>query len=219
VSLIETDTIFGRVVSGFDVESWVLALLRKWSSTYLAELERQHGYAAGTFPRVRGWAYGPTFDKWPEDQLPGVLVVTPGITPPPTRDGDGVYRVRFNVDVGCAVSARTQGDAHEIATLFVAAHAAIVAQRPSLEGHAIASTWLDLRLDPLAYDDTRALYAGFATFAIEVDDVLTTLAGPVQPDPEPDELDPYPLWPLVETHDEVVDNYPTDQPLPQEDTT
>lgn len=219
MTLIETETIFERIVSAWDVETWVLDLLRRWSNTYIAEVERQHAIKAGTLQRIRSYAYGPTFDKWPEDQLPGVLVVCSGIVPPPQREGDGRYRVRFNVDVGCCASARTQADAHSMTTHLVAAHAAILAQRQSLDGHALSSTWLDLRFDPLAYDDSRALYAGFATFAIEVENVLTTLAGPTLPDAPltPDELAPWPLDPLVETHDTTVVNYATDESLPQED--
>lgn len=215
MSLVDTETIFGRIVTGYDVEQWVLALLVRWSSTYIAELERQHGYQAGALSRVRGWAYGPTFDKWPEDQLPGVLVVCPGVVPPPDRDGDGVYRARWNVQIGCCCSANTQQKSHELAQMYVAAHKAIVAHRPSLEGHAESARWLDESYDPLDYDETRSLYAGYATFSIEVDDVLTTLAGPITPDdPLPDPLEPWPLYPTVQTHDETVEHYPPPQPLP-----
>src|SRR5262249_15496789 len=158
----------------------------------------------------KGWALGPTFDKWPEDQIPGVLVVSPGLVPPPQRGGDGVYYARWNVQVGCACSARTQQEAHEIAMLFVAAHKAIVVQRPSLEGHAAGAQWLDEQYSPLEYDDTRSLYAGYATLVIDIDDVLTSLAGPITPDDPltPDELAPWPLDPTVKTHDEQVSNYP-----------
>ena len=215
MSLVETSTIFGRIVSGYDVEQWVLALLKRWSSTYLSEVERQHGYSAGTLQRVRGWVLAPSFEKWPEDQIPGVLVVSPGLVPPPTRDGDGNYRARWRVDLGCLCSARTQQQSHEQAQLFLAAHKAIVAQRPSLEGHADGVTWLDESYSVLDYDDTRSLYAGYATLTVEVDDVLTTLAGPVTPDdPLPLDTDPWPLWPEAVTVDVDVDNVPVDQPLP-----
>jgi hypothetical protein len=196
----------------------VLDLLMLWSSTYIAELERQHGYTACELERVRGWAYGPTFDKWPEDQLPGVLVVCPGIVPPPDRAGDGVYRARWNVQVGCCCSASTQQKSHEFAQLYIAAHKAIVAQHPSLGGNATALRWLDETYDPLSYDDTRSLYAGYATFSIEVDDVLSSLGGPAEPTaPADDPCAPWPLDPEVQTVDVEVDNYPVDQPLPDKE--
>lgn len=212
-TLVETTTLYERIVTGNDVEQWVVALLKKWSCNYLVELERQHGYEPGTLPGVRGWALGPTFDKWPEDQIPGVLVVSPGLVPPPTRDGYGVYRARWRIDVGCICSARTQQQSHEQAMLFVAAHKAIVVQHPSLEGWATGMQWLDESYDPLTFDDTRSLYAGYASFAIEVDDVLTSLAGPTG-DPHEPCTDPWSPEVVVETVDVEIDNYTIDEPLP-----
>jgi hypothetical protein len=218
VSLIETETIFGRIVSANDVEQAVLATLKKWSSTYIAELERQHGYTAGELQRVRGWVLAPTFDKWPEDQLPGVLVVSPGLIPPPMRDGDGTYRATWSVDVGCCCSARDQQRSHELAQMFVAAHKAIVLQRPSLGGFATACKWMNESYDALAYDDTRSLYAGYATFAIEVANVVTTLAGPTSTDdPLTPDTDPWADWPEVETVDVDVEHVDTITPSETED--
>ena len=208
MTLVETQTIFGRVVTGHDVEQRVIALLRRWSGTYIAEVERQHGVEAGTLSRVRGWSLGPSFDKWPEDQVPGLLVVSPGLVPPPLKSGDGQYRARWRIDVGVLCSARTQKQSHEQAMLMVAAHRAIVTQRPSLEGFALGSQWIDESYDALDFDDTRSLYAGTASFVIEVDDVTTTLAGPTTPDdPLDPDTDPWPLYPTVETVDVEIDHH------------
>lgn len=217
MTLVESDTIFGRLVTGHDVEGWVADVQRKWSCTYLCELERQHGIEPGYLQSVRGWVLSPTFDKWPEDQIPGVLVVSPGLVPPPVKDGAGVYRARWRIDVGVICSARTQELSHQYAMLYLRAHSAIVAHRPSLEGHALAADWLDEVYTPLEYDDTRSLYAGFASFSIEVDDVMTARAGPTDPDPQDPCTDPYGEWPIVLTHHERVDHYPPPDPLPEQE--
>jgi hypothetical protein len=209
-------TIFGRIVTGYDVEQWVLALARKWFGTYLAEAERQHDYAACTFPRPRAWIVAPSFDKWPEDQLPAALVVSNGIVAPPRRDGAGVYRAQWRVEVGVCVSASTEAKSRELAELYLAALNAVIVQHPSLEGNAMGASWLELTYTPLDYDSTRSLYAGSSVFAVEVDDVVTTGAGPAEPDPAMDECAPWAPWPLVETVDVDVDNYTVDQPLPEE---
>jgi len=209
VSLVETQTIFERIVTGHDVEQWVIETLHRWSSTYLAEIERQHGYEAGAISRVKGWAIGASFDKWPEDQLPAVLVISPGIVPPPMKEGSGSYRARWRVDVGVICSANTQEKSHEQAMLFVAAHKAIVVQRPSLEGRAAGAVWLDESYDALDYDDTRSLYGATVSFAIDVENVLTTLAGPIDvDDPRDPDTDEWPLWTTVRTHDEDVRHVP-----------
>jgi len=209
-------TIFGRIVTGYDVEQWVLALERKWFGTYLAEAERQHGYAACTFPRPRAWVVAASFDKWPEDQVPAVLVVSTGVVVPPRKTGDGVYRAQWRVEVGACVSARTEAESRELAELYVAALNAVVVQHPSLEGNANGASWLELTYTPLDYDSTRSLYAGSAVFAVEVDDVVTTGAGPAAPDPAMDECAPWAPWPEVATVDVDVDNYAVDEPLPEE---
>lgn len=204
-------SIFGPIVTGYDVEGWVVDQLKAWSSTYLAEVERQHGIEACSLQRVRGWSLAPTFDKWPEDQLPGVLVVCRGLVPPPLKSGDGKYRAKWAVDVGVICSARTQADSHSLAMLFLAAHAEIVIGKPSLGGHATGVAWLDEQYDQLVYDDTRSLYTGTATFAIEVPDVRTAATGPTQPDPPEDPCADWPPWPEVETVEIEIDK----EPLPE----
>jgi hypothetical protein len=195
----------------------VLAVLKRWSGTYIAEVERQHSFTAGELQRVRGWVLAPSFDKWPEDQVPGVLVVCTGLVPPPLKTGDGYYRARWNVQVGVLCSARTQQQSHEQAMLMLAAHKAIIAQHPSLEGVANGVQWIDEQYDALAYDDVRSLYAGTVTFAIEIADVLNTLDGPVTPsEPLVPETDPWPLDHDVETVVVEVDNYPDNASLPAE---
>ena len=211
--VVATETIFGRIVTGHDVEQWALAVLHKWSSTYLAEVERQHGYEAGHLQRFRGWAIGPTFDKWPEDQVPGVLVVSAGTAGRPVKDADKSYRTRWQLQVGCLASARTQKLSHEHAHMYTTACRVALLQKQSLEGWAAGTDWLGDRYDPLAYDDTRSLYAGYADLTVEVRDVATVTAGPTEPDDplEPDTL-PWPLPPLVETVEtEIEQTYPHDE--------
>jgi hypothetical protein len=196
-------SIFGPIVTGGDVEQWVLALLRKWFSTYLAEVERNHGLSGRDLPRPRGWALGPSFDKWPEDQLPGVLVSSQGTLQPPQRDGDGVYRVRWAMEPGIVCSARTQNESHALAMLYGAAIFDLLIQRPSLDGHAAGTVWLGETYDDLGYDDSRSLYAVKERFAVDVENVAWGNAGPTTPDEplDPDDTQPWPDWPTVETYD------------------
>jgi hypothetical protein len=215
VTLVEQETIFERIVSGYDVERWVVDVLKRWSATYVAEVERQHGIAAGSLPTIKGWVLAPSFDKWPEDQIPGVLVVSPGLVPPPEKTGYGVYRARWRIDVGVICSARTQQQSHEQAMLYLAAHKAIVVQKPSLEGHANGVAWIDESYDALDFDDTRSLYAATASLIVEVDNVLATLAGPAKTDPPTDPTEAWADWPRVATHDVDVANFADDAPLPE----
>jgi len=209
------ESLFGRIVDGSDVEQWCLDTLKAWSSTYLAERERQKGLQAGTLQRVRAWVVTPTFDKWPEDQLPACLLISTGLAEPPMKSGDGVYRARFQMGLGCIVSARTELETHRLAQLYISAHRALLIQRPSLGGNAIGIVWQEENYDSLTYDDQRSLGAGQAIFTVEVDDVVSTGRGPNRPDiPLSPDTDPWPSDPVVQTHDEAVENYPPPATLP-----
>jgi hypothetical protein len=214
-----TTSIFGPIVSVGDVEGWTLALLKRWISTYLAEVERQHGRSGSDLPRPKGWAIGSSFDKWPEDQVPGVLVSSRGTVDVPRKRGDGSYRARWAIEPGVCCSGRTQAESHELATLYGVALRLLMIQRPSLDGHASGTVWLGEQLDDLGYDDSRSLYAVRNVFAVEVEDVAFAGAGPTLPDAplEPDDTQPWPPWPEVETVDVDVENVAVTQPLPQEE--
>lgn len=199
-------TIFDRIVTGGDVERWLLQHLRTWSGTYLSEVERQHGVEAGTYQRVRQWTVAGAFEKWPEDQLPAIVLVSPGLAERPLKNGEGVYRARWSIGVSCICSAATMAAAHDMAMIFTAAHRTLLEQKPRLAEGVRAIDWLDERYDDLAFDDTRALYAGQVTTTIEVDSVLNASAGPLTPsEPIQPTTDPYPLWPQVQLVDVDVE--------------
>lgn len=210
MSVLVPDTIFDRVVSGADVESWVWYTLKRWFSTYLATVERQHSITAGTFARPRSFTTAPSLDDWPEDQLPNLLVISPGMSEVPQRHGDGVYKARWNVTVACVVSARSEEESRHLASYYTAALRLLMLQRPSLDGAAQGVAWISERYDELAFDDVRSLMAGTAEFLVDVDNAANAKAGPITPDdPLADELAAWPDWPTVQVVD--IDVEPVQQ--------
>lgn len=194
-------SIFGRVVAGSDVEEACMGVLKRWTSTYLSEVERQHGLIAGAIPRPRSWTVAPSLDKYPEDQVPALLLISVGLQPPPSRDAGGVYRARWLMGLGIVFSARTQAESHRIAELYLSALRLTLLQRQSLDGFDSDGTdWLDEQYGPDAYDDARSLGWGTAQFTVEVADVATVYAGPTTPDaPLTDATLPWPDDPTVQT--------------------
>jgi hypothetical protein len=200
-------SIFGPVVSGADVESWCVETLRKWSSTYLTELENRSGRKPGSLQRVRAFVTVPTFDKWPEDQLPALLVISVGLSERPKKSGDGTYDARWRMTLGVICSARTQAEAHELAMDYTAWHRELLLNRQSLEGRAAGVDFIDEKYDTLPFDDTRSLGAGEVTFTVEVHDVASAYAGPITPaDPLEPDTTPWPHWPTVKTTDVEVEH-------------
>jgi len=199
----------GPVVTGRDVELAALAVLKRWSGTYLADMERRTDRPAGSLPRVRGWTTAPDFETWPEDQIPRVLLVSPGLAEPPKADGGGSYRARWTMGFGVVVSAATMDETMVLAKLYTAALRTCILQHQSLEGFAAGVEWLDENYDDLPSIDTRSLGAGQAIFAVEVADVSRRWGGPPTPnDPPVPDTDPLPTDPTVEDVEIDVNRIP-----------
>jgi hypothetical protein len=189
----------GDITTGRDVELATLTFLRRWGGTYLAECERQRGYGPGVLPRVRAYTTAADFETWPEDQLPCLLLVSPGLAEAPMADGAGSYRVKFSLGLAVIVSAATMDETAALAKLYVAAMRAAILQHPSLEGFASGVEWLDETYDDLPSVDTRSLGAGQCIFAVEVDGFARRWNGPKTPEepPSPD-YTPLPEDPYAE---------------------
>jgi hypothetical protein len=137
----------GTIVTGRDVELAVLRFLKRWAGAYLAECERQRGFAPGALPRIRTWTIANEFETWPEDQLPCLLLVSPGLAEAPMPDGAGVYRAKFTLGLAVIVSARTGDETAALAKLYCAAMRAAILQHQSLEGFATGVEWIDENYD------------------------------------------------------------------------
>jgi hypothetical protein len=174
-------SIFGRILTAADVEHITSDLLKKWSSTYIAELERQHGMSGTDLPRIRSWSTVNTFEVWPADQLPASLLISTGTVPPPERDGTGRYRVRFNLGIAVVCASNNATRSNELAKLYIAAHRTILVQRPSLEADAFGTEWVGDDYTDLAAEDGRFLSAGMSEFIVEMPDVVSAKAGPLTP--------------------------------------
>jgi hypothetical protein len=171
----------GKIVTGRDVELAALAMLKRWSSTYLAESEAATGRVRGSLPRIRAWTTASEFEKWPEDQLPAVLLISPGLAAPPRADGGGSYRASFALGVAVIVSTARMDETAALAKLYCATFRACLLQHQSLEGFAAGVTWVDENYDDLPSIDDRSLGAGQAIFAVEVDGISTRWNGPPHP--------------------------------------
>lgn len=189
-----SDAIFGSLVTGTDVEQAALDTLQTWSPTYLAWVERHTGRAAQSVPAPRSWITSADFTRWPEEQLPSVLLLSPGLAEEPSRDGRGSIRAKFALGVAVVVSARDRAETDALAKLYVAAFRAAILQHPSLGGFAEGVEWLDERYDALPGDPKRrrTLAAGQLAFRVDVRGVVEPGTGPTSPSPTPYEPQPDP---------------------------
>ena len=213
------ETAYSAIVAGVDVEQALVALAQLWIADYLAEIERQHGLDVGYLPLPRSYVISSDVEKMPEDQTPAILVASPGLTDPPRVDGTGTYIARWRVIVAVHLSARGNALSLRLVRLYVAALRALILQQQSLDllpdppGPLVLRRvdWLDERYDTLPSIDDRTVCTGLVELAVEVSDVTTRNAGPLDPIIPPGQLGPdSPTWPSAELVDVVISKQPID---------
>jgi hypothetical protein len=205
-------TVFETIRVDDEVEDAIIAVLRKWLPTYMSEVERQIGLAAGfyTRPFYSSYTTRTDFEVWPEDMLPVVSVEGLGVEDDPKRDGRGRIRARYAVGVVNVCSSNDALYVREYASRMGAAIRAALLQHQSLEfgldGTVRGVTFVGSRPNRLASQDERTIRDYRQLFIVEVGDVLTRGAGPVAPDADPpvDPTTPLPEWPTVPDRAHVV---------------
>lgn len=180
-------SLFGRIVSDDTVEDAVIATLRKWLPTMLSEVERQRNLQQGYHERPQDYTSRTEFDKWPEEQLPLVIVVCPGISDDPVKEGRGIYRAKYDVGIVVVVSSIDKDSTRRIAQRMGAAVRAVLAKKSSLdgafEGDVRGVDWIGTKNNELKAEDDRTIWANRQLFSVEIGNVLTKGSGPREPEP------------------------------------
>lgn len=200
------DLSFGPLVTGTQVEQAALETLQLWTPEYLAWVARQTDREPGSLIQPRSWTISTDTERWPEEQLPSVMLVSTGLTDEPSRDGKGEYTARFALALAVTVSAKDAASTDALCKLYTAALRAILVQHQSLGGLADAVEWVDEQYDVLS--DTRnkrQLAMGQVIFRVQVGGVVSGKTGPMVPREDP--LPPYPdtLAEMVEAEVEATE--------------
>lgn len=202
-------SVFERIISDDQVEDATLETIRKWLHTYLAEKERQSGLQAGYYARPPGegsYTVRADFEKWPEEMLPIVTLIAPGITDDPTRQGRGQVDGKFDVGVTCVVESTDQVATRRYAYRMGAAIRALLTQKgleDQLDGTVRGVDFLGSRNNELPDPDGRTIWACRQLFVVDVAGIMTRVAGPTGPETPIEPLDPVPDWPTVADRDHV----------------
>jgi hypothetical protein len=199
---VTVSNVFGRIVTGAMVERAVVDFLTApdattegtWLATALGEIERIEGLTPGQIETPKGVVTSSDFEKWPEDQLPVILVICPGLVRPPERKGRGALTMTWGVGVAGIVGDTTPESSRLMGQVYAAAISLAINTHRSLGGFGQA-VQLDERYDDLDFGDGRTLGAGRCVFEVSVEDARPTHGGPLAPLPNP-AVDPGP-WPDV----------------------
>lgn len=185
--------VYGPLVTARDVTLAVKATLQSWLPATLAEAGRRAGVDPHRVPMPVSWMRLSTPDAYKDDQLPAVVVASPGLVGEPHVEMSGLVTKTWEIVVASVV----RGDSHEevadLAALYVGGVELAVLQNRDLGG--VAETWgaegvdawlLDNRHAPA--DDARrarTLADVYVVLAVEVQGALDISAGPAEPPPDP----------------------------------
>jgi hypothetical protein len=170
----------GIVRSALQVERGALGVLKQSLGAYLDAVGAQDGLAV---PLVgpRSYACVAQLDHFAEEQLPAVIITSPGTLAEPKRRGDGVYEAQYGLAVAAFISTATREATHELVRVWCEAIRACLVQQPSLGGVCDDLTLLaeDYHEQPVI--DRRSLAAGIVSFAALVAGIVDAYAGPLPP--------------------------------------
>lgn len=182
---------FGPIVSAFEVEHALATVVRVWIRDYLAEVARQRGLDPESYPPFRSIVATARNQRFLEDQLPSLVMVSPRMLPGTGQrghieaHGDGSYLGRWRIDAGAVVSARGNRQAVKLARLYTAALSALLLQQ------AADPRWTPLptrrvdmtgeRYDEIEATSDRTLCQGVGEFVVEIDNARNWFGGPSVP--------------------------------------
>lgn len=179
---------FGPFKSGPVVEAAVQAHIEKWFPTYLRAVEPLGEYAEGSLQDFRTIETNPEFERWPEDQIPGLLIVSPGMVPGSAKqEGNGKVRGKFVIGLGIVCSADTRKNSNELAGWYGVAMLGLMLQKPSLGKFARGVELKDVSYDDLGSDGIRTQASNLLVFEVEVPEIIDTHFGPLIPEDLPSE--------------------------------
>lgn len=185
-----TDTM-GPLKGANYVEQVVQEHIEKWMSTYLRAVEPLYDYDKGSLEDFRSIETSPEFERWPEEQIPGLLLVSPGMIQGSVKvEGNGAMRARFILGLGIVVSADTKENSNDLAKVYGIAAAALMVQKPSCGGHFRGTDLEDMSFDELGSDGYRTQASALVVFSVDVPEIINTDGGPLEPSTEPPEESP-----------------------------
>ena len=202
MSQMVTDTIFGPIFDGSVLTRAVLATLKAWFPTYIKEIELQRGYTPGEIPAPKTYVERWAFDSYPDDKIPAVIVVSPGMFEPPRRDGDGTVSGWWSVGVGIIAAANTEDNSERLAKVYGAGARMIMEQKGYLDESwefngciVLDETYTDIP----DIEQARTMRSVHVVSRVQVINMWDAFGGPAQP-AAPDPVNqPGSQWPDVQT--------------------
>lgn len=201
------------LVTRGQIEKAMLTHMQGWLLPYLGRIERLNGLTEH-IATPKSWEVVNEYTRYPEEAMPYIAVISPGISPghPPRRDGDGWVTAWWLIAVGAIVATRDERSAKDIAGYYGAAIRGCVMELPDLGGWAEGVEWNDEKYDDFPRVQERTMAAVRLVFTVEVQEVINVFGAPsdyqntsVPPDDPYATPAPFPIVEAVEDASATVE--------------
>jgi hypothetical protein len=179
-------SVFGTLVTPYEVGKAVEQHIRTWSRAYLDFVAQDAAAKGQPFPRrlpsIASYRHtGDRPEKWPEDAIPCCVIVnSPG---EPNGQGQTVS-MDFPVAVGVVAGADDVESTERLAKTYAAALALLFVQKPGLAVGEVVQ-WGGFDDTPVDRSLERSLNMGVFALIVHVPDAMTAYGGPRVPVPDP----------------------------------
>lgn len=176
----------GNVLIASNLTAGVRDHFKKWQETYLAEVERLTERDARALPLIKHYSFKNELDKFPEERLPAMVIVTPGVAEGSIeREGDGAYSASWDLGIAIVVGSNSEIATSELRDAYAAATRTLFLQHPAIGDIGVVEEWLDENYDDLPVDATRTLAAVQLIFRVRTEVVLEAAEGTAEPLDDP----------------------------------
>lgn len=212
-------SIFGEILSTYDVEQAAVKTLREWTNDYLAEIERKRGYQKKEIPRppaAESYHGGVDLESFTQDDTPEVIVICKPQGAPELR-GQGGYEQGYDLTVGAVhigtgspLAAKPESEARAVAS-YLGAAVMLLVQQPTLGGLVERLRLTAAPVVSAPQPDRKDIALCTVQFECWVPTIIEEGEGPLTLGKEPEE--PYPEWPEVKTAKETVKAEPVSEAI------
>jgi hypothetical protein len=178
-------SLYGPLVTGHDIEQAIETTLRAYFPGDLGDLSARlfEDNRRGIEP-IRSWSTATTVDRYPEQQLPALIIVSTGTAEPPTQV-DGRWSAWWDVGIA-AITAGVDGAlAARTAKWYAAVARRVLLQHPTLGGLAGGLTFTDESYDVVPFENGRTHAGAEVGVSVLVSDLVDAHAGPTEPPADP----------------------------------
>jgi hypothetical protein len=211
--------VYGEFVGAHHLEAAILSTLWKWLPSYQYEVSREAGLEPQHLQPIRSWRVATDMERYPEDQLPGVILVNQGVPEPPRKynsdDGASMFMAYWVVQIGIHAVAKGQKvnaapRALTLARMYSLAIRLVMIQQRDDDGvMGMVDPLTEAPSSTLSVEDDRTTCLCVGSFSVQSTDWAEWGEGPLEPEVDPVDEN-RPEWPVVVGWDLDVDKVPVD---------